>query len=98
MKKVLLSAFVCVALSATMSARNDVKEVKKEKEAVVAPCGGYIIVRDSKGSIVHSEVYVSNGPTKQDCSDGFLKQLESVLALYPSTSYKYETDVNWTGA
>ena len=59
-----------------------------------APCSGYIIVKNKLGAVVYSESYASNGPTKGDCSSGFLNELQLVINKY-GTSFSYESDVNW---
>jgi len=102
MKKLLFSAVACLAIATSAfaaNAENQIEEDNSLKEIVnqndfFAPCSGYIIVKNKKGAVIFSESYASNGPTKADCSSGFLNELQLVINKY-GTNVSYESDVNW---
>lgn len=83
---------MCVSTSAKDGERK-VSDVKGIAE-ILAPCTGYIIIKKD-GVTVYSGGYASNGPTQQDCSDGFLKHLDKVLSVYSPNEFQIESDVDW---
>lgn len=99
MKKVLLSAFVCVAFSATAFAEGSKGEPKKqllEKESSesVSPCEFKIFIRNKDNKVVKTIDYKGTAPGSVECCDWAKKEVKNQTnMLNPMSGYTASHDL-----